>query len=155
LWPENDGDLPAFMQQLTNTHMKRGKQHRHETGYGHLYQGRYKCFPVQTEDYFYHVVRYVVPNALRANLVEKAELWRWSSLGRERSKIEEAAFPILSAGASIAGAPRAMQTGLPEPPGAWGWNRPFAHAAAPESNISRSNYRRLPRFGGCHLFLPC
>ncbi len=34
--------------------------------------------------------------ALRANLVERAELWRWSSLGRERSKIEEAAFPILS-----------------------------------------------------------
>jgi putative transposase len=96
LWPENDGDLPAFMQQLTNTHVKRWKQHRHETGYGHLYQGRYKCFPVQTEDYFYHVVRYVVRNALRANLVEKAELWRWSSLGRERSKIEEAAFPILS-----------------------------------------------------------
>ena len=34
--------------------------------------------------------------ALRANLVERAELWRWSSLGSERSKIEEAAFPILS-----------------------------------------------------------
>ncbi|MCA9146586.1 MAG: transposase, partial [Planctomycetales bacterium] len=23
LWPENDGDLAAFMQQLTNTHVKR------------------------------------------------------------------------------------------------------------------------------------
>jgi len=96
LWPENDGDLPAFMQQLTNTHVKRWKQHRHEVGYGHLYQGRYKCFPVETDDYFYHVVRYVERNALRANLVERAELWRWSSLGRERSKTEEAAFPILS-----------------------------------------------------------
>ena len=34
--------------------------------------------------------------ALRAERVERAELWRWSSLGRERSKKEEAAFPILS-----------------------------------------------------------
>lgn len=75
LWPENDGDLAAFMQQLTNTHVKRWKEHRHETGYGPLYQGRYKSFPVQTEDYFYQVVRYVERNALRANLVERAEQW--------------------------------------------------------------------------------
>ena len=80
MWPENDGDLPAFMQQLTNTHVKRWKEHRRETGHGPLYQGRYKSFPVQTEDYFYQVVRYVERNALRANLVERAEQWRWSSL---------------------------------------------------------------------------
>jgi putative transposase len=42
VWPERDGDLPAFMQQLTNTHVKRWKEHRREIGYGHLYQGRYK-----------------------------------------------------------------------------------------------------------------
>ena len=76
VWPERDGDLPAFMQQLTNTHVKRWKQHRHEIGYGHLYQGRYKCFPVETEDYFYQVVRYVERNTLRANLAERAEAWR-------------------------------------------------------------------------------
>ncbi|MGB3127679.1 MAG: transposase, partial [Pseudomonas sp.] len=81
LWPENDGDLPTFMQQLTNTHVKRWKEHRHERGHGHLYQGRYKSFPVQDDEYFFHVVRYVERNALRANLVERAELWRWSSLG--------------------------------------------------------------------------
>lgn len=90
LWPERDGDLPAFMQQLTNTHVKRWKEHRHETGYGPLYQGRYKSFPIQTEDYFYQVVRYVERNALRANLVERAEQWRWSSLfaGRKESNDE-------------------------------------------------------------------
>ncbi len=65
VWPERDGDLSAFMQQLTNMHVKRWKEHRHEIGYGHLYQGRYKCFPVETEDYFYQVVRYVERNALR------------------------------------------------------------------------------------------
>ena len=80
LWPERDGDLPAFMQRLTNTHVKRWQEHRHEIGYGHLYQGRYKSFPVQSDDYFYQVVRYVERNALRANLVERAEAWPWSSL---------------------------------------------------------------------------
>ena len=69
LWPEHDGDLSAFMQQMTNTHVKRWKQHFHETGYGHLYQGRFKSFAVQNDDYFYHVVRYVVRYALRANQV--------------------------------------------------------------------------------------
>ena len=51
VWPERDGDLPAFMKQVTNTHVKRRKEHHHEIGYGHLYEGRYKCFPVETEDY--------------------------------------------------------------------------------------------------------
>jgi len=95
LWPERDGDLPAFMQQLTNTHVKRWKEHRHESGDGHLYQGRYKCFPVQTDDYFYDAVRYVERNPLRANLATSAERWRWSSLGRAAH--EDPAFPILAA----------------------------------------------------------
>jgi putative transposase len=80
LWPEKDGDLPAFMQQLTNTHAKRWKHQRRELGEGHLYQGRYKSFPVQTADYFYQAVRYVERNALRSNLVTRAESWPWSSL---------------------------------------------------------------------------
>ena len=97
LWPEHDGDLPAFMPRLTNTHVKRWKEHRHETGYGPLYQGRYKSFPVQTEGYFYQIIRYVERNALRANLVEMAERWRWSSLcpGRRESHREIlAAWPL-------------------------------------------------------------
>ena len=49
-------------------------------GYGHLYQGRFKSFPVETDDYFYQVNRYVERNALRANLVSKAEQWQWGSL---------------------------------------------------------------------------
>ena len=77
---ERDGDLSAFLQQLTNTHVKRWKQHHGEAGYGHLYQGRYKAFPVQTAEYFYQVVRYVERNAQRANLVARAESWPWSSL---------------------------------------------------------------------------
>ena len=35
---------------------------------------------VQTDEHFLTVARYVERNALRANLVQRAEEWRWSSL---------------------------------------------------------------------------
>jgi putative transposase len=82
LWPERDGELGAFMQKLTITHARNWQEHRHRVGYGHLYQGRYKSFPVESDGHFYQVVRYVERNALRANLVRRAEDWRWNSLWR-------------------------------------------------------------------------
>jgi putative transposase len=94
LRPERDGELAAFMQQMTNMHVKRWKEHRREIGYGHLYQGRYKCFPIESDGYFYHAVRYVERNALRAGMVERAENWLWSSL--RRGERDEADFPLVS-----------------------------------------------------------
>jgi putative transposase len=47
-----------------------------------VYQGRFKSFPVQTDEHFITVVRYVERNALRAKLVERAEEWRWCSIYR-------------------------------------------------------------------------
>lgn len=38
-----------------------------------MYQGRYKSFPVEEEDDFCRLVRYVERNALRAGLGERAE----------------------------------------------------------------------------------
>ena len=49
-------------------------------GTGPLYQGRFKLFPIQEDEHFFTVYRYVERNALRANLVTSAEQWRWSSL---------------------------------------------------------------------------
>lgn len=82
LWPSRDGELAAFMQQLTTKHVRRWQLHRRTVGYGHVYQGRYQSFPVEQDEYFYQLVRYVERNALRANLVEQAEAWKWSSLSR-------------------------------------------------------------------------
>ena len=82
LWPEEDGQLGRFMQRLTITHVRRWQEHRGRVGLGHLYQSRYKSFPVQTDESFYQVVRYVERNAMRAGLVRRAEQWRWSSLWR-------------------------------------------------------------------------
>jgi putative transposase len=80
MWPAGDDDLGLFMQRLSVTHVTRWQKHRHTVGEGHLYQARFKSFPVATDDYFYHVMRYVERNALRANLCKTAEDWRWGSL---------------------------------------------------------------------------
>ena len=80
LWPRKDGQLSQFTGWLTLTHTQRWHAHRNNAGSGHVYQGRFKSFPVQEDEYFFSVCRYVERNALRANLVERAEDWRWSSL---------------------------------------------------------------------------
>ena len=75
LWPERDGDLSEFVQRMSNTHTQRWQRAKQRVGCGHLYQARFKSFPVETDDHFYSVVRYVERNALRAGLVPRAEDW--------------------------------------------------------------------------------
>jgi putative transposase len=57
---------------------------RGSIGTGHLYQGRFKSFVIQSDHHFLTVCRYVEANAARAGLVRRAEDWRWSSLWRRR-----------------------------------------------------------------------
>jgi len=90
LWPRREGELTDFVRWLTHTHTMRWHARFRTSGSGHLYQGRFKAFPVQTDDHFYSVVRYVERNALRAGLVSRAEEWRWSSLWRRRSRDDQA-----------------------------------------------------------------
>ncbi|MFN0016669.1 MAG: transposase [Pirellulaceae bacterium] len=80
LWPTGDDDLSEYMKWLTTTHAQRWHKWHESTGTGALYQGRFKSFPTQEDDHFWQVCRYVERNSLRANLVSRAELWRWSSL---------------------------------------------------------------------------
>ena len=68
-------------------------------GHGHVYQSRYKSFPVESGDYFYHVMRYVERNALRSNLVAKAEQWQYGSLwisqfGTDKHKAMLSKWPL-------------------------------------------------------------
>lgn len=78
-------NLSTWMQWVTVTHTHRWHAHRHTAGEGPLYQGRFKSFPVQEDNHFLIVCRYVEANALRAGLVDRAEEWRWSSLRIRRS----------------------------------------------------------------------
>jgi putative transposase len=88
--PHADGDLSRFVGWLTLTHTQRWHAHHQTVGLGHLYQGRFKSFPVQEDDHLVTVCRYVERNPLRAGLVRRAEDWRWGSLWRrERGSAEE------------------------------------------------------------------
>lgn len=78
--PREDGDLSRFAGWLTLTHTQRWHARRGTTGAGHVYQGRFKSFPVQTDEHFLILCRYVERNPLRAGLVDRAEAWAWSSL---------------------------------------------------------------------------
>ena len=80
--------MGRFLGWVTGTHTMRYHAHYHTSGEGHVYQGRFKSFPVQEDEYFYTVCRYVERNALRAGLVDRAEDWRWGSLGRWLQKPE-------------------------------------------------------------------
>src|SRR5665213_1677025 len=78
LWPRKDGDLSKFMLRLTTAHVRRQYAHYHDTDGGHLYQGRFKNFPVEEDRHLLTLCRYVEANALRANLVTRAHDWPWS-----------------------------------------------------------------------------
>ena len=43
-------------------------------------RGRFKAFPVQDDEHYLTVLRYVERNPLRANLVQRSQDWEWSSL---------------------------------------------------------------------------
>src|SRR5262249_38515122 len=78
LWPIKDGDLNTWMQWLLTAHVH-GYRKRYR-GSGHVWQGRFKAFPIEQDDHLLCVLRYAERNALRANQVARAEEWEWSSL---------------------------------------------------------------------------
>ena len=51
---------------------------RHESA-GHVFQGRFKAFLIEKEAHYLEVLRYVVLNPVRANLVSAPDDYRWSS----------------------------------------------------------------------------
>ena len=79
LWPENDSDLAVFMKWVTVTHTMRYHAAHGTTGMGHVYQGRYKSFPVQGNLSYLELLRYIESNPMRAKLVKQAGDWLWSS----------------------------------------------------------------------------
>jgi putative transposase len=80
LWPYGDGDLSVFMHWITMTHTQRWHAAHNTIGTGHLYQGRFKSFPVQNEYYYLNALRYIESNPFRAGLVKSSSDWIWSSL---------------------------------------------------------------------------
>lgn len=79
VWPRADGDLSRWMQWLLTSHVRR--YHRHYGTSGHVWQGRFKAFPIQSDEHLLTVMRYVERNPVRAKgvPVRKAQNWPWSS----------------------------------------------------------------------------
>src|SRR6516165_9516930 len=69
VWPERDGQLSDFFRWLAHTHAMRWRVSHRTVGYGHLYQGRFKSFPVQSDGHLLTLLRYVERNPLSAHLV--------------------------------------------------------------------------------------
>ena len=84
VWPAADGQMSGFFRWLTLTHAVRWRVAHRTVGWGHLYRGRFKSFPIQRDENLLEVLRYVERNALSAGLVRRAEDWRWSSLWARR-----------------------------------------------------------------------
>jgi len=75
---ERAGELSAMMQWWLTSHVRR--YHRRNATSGHVWQGRFKSFPVQEDRHLLTVLRYVLLNPCRAGLVHDPWAWRWSSL---------------------------------------------------------------------------
>jgi putative transposase len=82
--PETADQVSEFFRRLTVMHTMRWHAHYKTGGTGHLYQGRFKSFPIQSDNHLLTVMRYVERNPVRANLTELAEEWKWSSAYRRR-----------------------------------------------------------------------
>ena len=140
LWPADDGALGQFMQRLTLTHARRWQEHRHRHGTGHVYQGRYKSFPIQRDEHLLAVLRYVERNPRRADLTPRAEEWPWSSLWRRRHPSLVQAQPPGEQGPQLAPWPVAE-------PASWLRRVNTAESAAELAALRRSVERGRP-YGG-------
>jgi putative transposase len=72
LWPRKGTDLSRFTGWLSLTHTQRWHAYRSTAVEGHLYQGRFKSFIVESDAHLLSVCRYVERNALRVNLARSA-----------------------------------------------------------------------------------
>jgi len=81
VWTLEDGDLGRWMQWLLTSHVRR--YHRHYHSSGHVWQGRFKAFPIEEDEHLLRVMRYVERNTVRAKTIpiRRASRWPWSSIG--------------------------------------------------------------------------
>ena len=82
LWPRKDGDLSRWMQWLSTSHVRR--YHRQHQTSGHIWEGRFRAFPIQPDEHLLTVLRYVEQNPVRLKELKlrKPERWPWSSVGQ-------------------------------------------------------------------------
>lgn len=93
LWPKEDNAISKIMCWLTMTHTRRWHLKHQTVGFGHLYQGRFKSFPIQEDSHFLTLCRYIERNPVNGGLVTKAQDWRWSSMWHRYNKKRDEILP--------------------------------------------------------------
>ena len=77
---KTEKEISEYLRLVTGTHVQRWHANHETRGTGALYQGRFKACAVEGNEYLLTVLRYVERNPLRANLVDSADQWYWSSM---------------------------------------------------------------------------
>ncbi|NTS77402.1 transposase [Catenovulum sp. SM1970] len=72
-----EGNLSLGMRQLNGVYTQRFNRKRGRVG--HLFQGRFKSILVDSDSYYKTLIRYVIQNPLRANMVNHVRDYNWSS----------------------------------------------------------------------------
>ena len=157
--PQANDALGRWLGWVGVTHVRRHHEHYHRRGGGHLYQGRFKSFPVSGDEHFLTLCRYVEANPRRAGLVARAEQWPWSGLWRREGRLSElplAGWPVrrpsgwvarvnrglapsrwrICASACSVAARWAIRVGCERRPSGWGWALPSAVPADQGPRIS-------------------
>ena len=81
--PTADDELSKIMAWIGNTHTRRYRVVNQTFGVGPLYQGRFKSFPIKSDEHLDIVKQYIECNPVRARLVRRPEEWAWSSAGQD------------------------------------------------------------------------
>ena len=92
---EATGAISEAMQWAQTSYVSRFRVKYGTTG--HIFQGRFKSFPIQTDPHLLTVMRYVERNPVRASLVDTAAEWRWSSnhwRGKPNDLLDESPVPL-------------------------------------------------------------
>jgi putative transposase len=112
LWPYADNDLSRWMQWLLTAHVRR--YHHHYASSGHVWQGRFKAFPIQSDRHLLTVLRYIERNPVRAGLVTRADEWTWSSFQERcglssRQLLHPCPYPIAGSWRSLVNEPLTVE----------------------------------------------
>jgi len=80
-------NLSPGMQQLQSRYTKRFNW-RHERS-GHVFQGRYGCERVTSDEQLVAVTAYVAENPVKAGLCDDPESWAWTDCGAARRRVRK------------------------------------------------------------------
>jgi putative transposase len=144
LQAEATGAVSEAMQWAQTSYVSRFRVRYGSTG--HIFQGRFKSFPIQNDRHLLTVMRYVERNPVRANLVDSTLGWPWSSSrwrGRPNDLLDESPVPLgidwnayvdtPQTGTEVAALRRSISRGAPF--GSAQWQRATAEALGLESTL--------------------